>query len=78
MSTMMMLGTEGGEGAYGAALVSKRMFLFFRSCGSGRCCRCFSSESRRPRGEMGVESTLGAWDWSAMGVCVICGFDCGL
>lgn len=32
---------------HGAALVSKSMFLSFKSCGSGRCWRCFSKESRR-------------------------------
>jgi len=46
---------------YGAALVSSKMFRFLRSCTSGLCVRCFSSELRRsigPRvGEMGVVST---------------------
>lgn len=32
---------------HGAALVSRRMFLSFKSCRSGRCWRCFSRESRR-------------------------------
>lgn len=42
---------------YGAVLVSSRMFRFFKSCASGRCCKCFSSESRRCTGEIGVSST---------------------
>lgn len=62
------LGSGGKEWviAYGAALVSRRMFLFFRSCGSGRVWRCFSRESRRSRGEMGAASILGGWEGSAM------------
>ena len=44
--------------AYGAAVVSSRICLFFRSCTSGLCCKCFSSEFRRSTGEMGVSSTL--------------------
>jgi hypothetical protein len=45
---------------YGAWAVSRRMCLFFRSCGSGRCWRCFSKLLRRSTpartGEMGVSS----------------------
>lgn len=52
--------------AYGAALVSSRMCLSFRSCGSGRVWRCFSRESRRSRVEMGVVSTGLGWVFSAM------------
>lgn len=41
--------------------MSSRMCLFFRSCGSGLCCRCFSKLLRRSSpsrtGEMGVSST---------------------
>lgn len=33
--------------AYGAADVSSRMCLSLRSCGCGRCCKCFSSELER-------------------------------
>lgn len=46
-------GEELVRETYGAALVSIRMFLFLRSWGSGRCCRCFSRELRRSTGEMG-------------------------
>jgi hypothetical protein len=46
--------------AYGAAAVSSRMCLFFRSWGSGRMARCFSKLLRRSMpsrtGEMGVSS----------------------
>lgn len=45
--------------AYGAALVSSRMCLSLRSCGSGRFWRCFSRELRRSRGEMGEVSIGG-------------------
>lgn len=51
---------------YGAALVSSKIFLFFRSCASGRSWRCFSSELRRSMGERGLSSTLGVLDSSAM------------
>lgn len=44
--------------AYGAALVSSRICLSLRSCGSGRFWRCFSRELRRSRGEMGEVSTV--------------------
>jgi hypothetical protein len=43
--------------------VSSKMCLFFRSWGSGRCCKCFSREFRRSEertGEMGVSSTTTA------------------
>ena len=42
---------------HGAAFVSSRMCLPFKSLGSGRVCRCFSRELRRSTGEMGVVST---------------------
>lgn len=44
---------------YGAAFVSRRMFLFLRSCASGRICRCFSRDSWRSMGERGVSSKEG-------------------
>jgi hypothetical protein len=50
---------------YGAVVVSKRICRFLRSCGSGRCCRCFSRLLRRSRertGEMGVSSTITSVD----------------
>ena len=68
----VFLQSRVGVCAYGAALVSSRIFLFFKSCGSGRCWRCFSSESRRSRLEVGAESILGAWDGSAMIVYMSC------
>ena len=45
-------------GTYGAALVSSRICLFFKSWTSGLCWRCFSSELRLSIGEIGVVSTL--------------------
>jgi hypothetical protein len=46
---------------YGAALVSKRMFRFFKSCTSGRRARRFSNESMPARvGEMDDSSTTGS------------------
>lgn len=52
--------------AYGAAVVLSRMLRFFKSCGSGRVCRCFSRESRRWTGEMGVSSTGTGFSFSAI------------
>jgi hypothetical protein len=43
----------------GAVVVSSSIWRFFRSCSSGRLCRCFSRESRRWCAEMGVASMLG-------------------
>lgn len=52
---------KGNGGTYGAVVVSSRICLFFRSCGSGLCCKCFSKLFRRSRertGEIGVSSTI--------------------
>lgn len=49
---------------YGAALVFSKMCLFLRSCGSGRCCKCFSRELRRSTGEMGEMGLSSMEGWS--------------
>ena len=46
--------------AHGAAEVSWRMFLSFKSCGSGRSWRCLSKESRRTTGEIDEVSMFGS------------------
>lgn len=69
-----------GVCVYGAAFVSRKMFLFLRSWASGRICRCFSRDSWRSMGDRGVSSTVGAVVSSVMftvgGLAVCVGSGC--
>lgn len=58
------LQTSIRTGTNGAAEVSSNICFSFRSCGAGRCWRCFSREFRLSRGEMDRSSTFGLVWWS--------------
>ena len=64
-------GEDEDRKTHGAAVVSKRMCLFFKSWASGRCWRCFSRLSRPSIGETGLSSIVCAVVACAMFVLVM-------